>query len=58
MRPIRRCAVRSARADLPPGAEAIVDKALQKDPEKRYQRGGEMARDLRALLGKAAVAGV
>jgi serine/threonine-protein kinase len=49
--------IRASRADLPPGVEAIIDKALQKDPEKRYQRGGEMAKDLRALIAKAAGAG-
>ncbi|HEU5451508.1 MAG TPA: serine/threonine-protein kinase [Terriglobales bacterium] len=49
--------IRASRADLPAGVEAIIDKALQKDPEKRYQRGAEMAKDLRALTAKAAGAG-
>jgi len=36
---------------IPAGFEAILRKALAKKPEDRYQRGGEMARDLRNLLG-------
>jgi serine/threonine-protein kinase len=38
------------RPDLPPGCQAIIDKALQKDTTQRYQRGQEMAQDLRACL--------
>jgi serine/threonine-protein kinase len=45
------------RSDLPPGCEDIISTALQKDPGERYQRGGDMARDIRALLAKAAGAG-
>jgi hypothetical protein len=30
----------------------VINKALVKDPEKRYSRGGEMAQDLRACLAK------
>jgi len=45
------------RADLPPGVAAIIDKALEKNPDTRYARGSEMARDLRAALAKAAGAG-
>lgn len=29
---------------------SVIDKALTKDPDLRYQRGGEMAKDLRATL--------
>jgi len=36
------------RADLPPCIKAIIDKALRKTPDERYQDGAEMARDLRA----------
>jgi serine/threonine-protein kinase len=36
------------RPDLPPSCEAIIDKALQKDADQRYQRGAEMAQALRA----------
>ncbi len=35
--------VRDLRPDLPGSATRIVNKALQKDPEKRYQTGQEMA---------------
>ena len=45
------------RTDLPAGCDAIIDKALQKNPDNRYLRGSEMASDLRALLVKAAGAG-
>ncbi len=40
------------RPDLPPCLKAIIDKALKKDLEKRYQRGAEMARDLRACASR------
>jgi serine/threonine-protein kinase len=40
----------SVRADLPPGLKAVIDKGLAKDPEKRFQRGSEMAAALRAAL--------
>lgn len=39
--------------DLPPEVLRVLDKALQKDPGQRYQRGSEMARDLRSLLAPA-----
>ncbi|MEK6543141.1 MAG: CHASE2 domain-containing protein [Elusimicrobiota bacterium] len=42
------------RKDIPPGIMPIIDKALQKDPEKRYQSGDEMARDLRNLQSTGA----
>jgi eukaryotic-like serine/threonine-protein kinase len=32
------------------GVRAVLDKALQKDPEKRYQKAGDMAKDIRACL--------
>ncbi|MGH8460978.1 MAG: CHASE2 domain-containing serine/threonine-protein kinase [Stenotrophobium sp.] len=38
------------RPDLPPQVSTIIDRALQKDPEKRYQRGSEMSADLRLIL--------
>jgi eukaryotic-like serine/threonine-protein kinase len=47
--------VLSMRADLPLACNDIVNRALQKDPEKRYQRGSEMAADIRSL-SHAAVA--
>lgn len=36
------------RPDLPPSILAIIDRALTKDVTQRYQRGNEMAQDLRA----------
>jgi serine/threonine-protein kinase len=36
------------RPDLPPSILAIIDHALTKDVTQRYQRGNEMAQDLRA----------
>ncbi|PYY10394.1 MAG: hypothetical protein DMG61_21850 [Acidobacteria bacterium] len=41
--------VLSMRADLPLALNDIVNRALQKDPEKRYQRGSELAADIRSL---------
>ncbi len=38
--------------DLPQGILAVIDKALKKKPEERYQTGGEMAAALRAIPGK------
>ena len=36
------------RAELPAGVNQILDKALQKDPDQRYQRGADFAKDVRA----------
>jgi eukaryotic-like serine/threonine-protein kinase len=49
--------IETARADLPPGIAAIIDKALAKNPDQRYQRGSEMAKDLRAVIAKGKAAG-
>lgn len=38
------------RPDLPPSINSIIDRALKKNPDERYQRGSEMARDIRAVL--------
>ncbi|MGH9733943.1 MAG: bifunctional serine/threonine-protein kinase/formylglycine-generating enzyme family protein [Candidatus Acidiferrales bacterium] len=38
--------LRELRADIPPEAEQIVSRALQKDAVKRYQSAAEMERDL------------
>ncbi len=38
------------RPDLPPGIGPVIDRALSKDADRRYQRGSELARDLRALI--------
>ncbi len=45
---------RRFKADLPPGLDAVIDKALTKNPEERYQRGREMAAGLRAALAESA----
>jgi serine/threonine-protein kinase len=37
------------RKDLPEGLQPIVSKALEKDPENRYQSVDEMLRDIRSL---------
>jgi len=39
----------AVRPDLPAALEGIIDRALQKDPDTRYQTGAEMERDLRAI---------
>jgi serine/threonine-protein kinase len=36
------------RGELPDDVNKIIEKALQKDPEQRYQRGAEFAKDVRA----------
>jgi len=42
---------------LPPCVAEIIDKALAKDPEKRYQTGEEFAQALRACAGSVVTAG-
>ncbi len=42
--------------NLPDGVVTIIDKALEKDPAKRYQRASQMAADLRAALAKLSAA--
>lgn len=42
--------IRSIRQSLPPDLAQLVDKALEKLPQARYQDGDQMAADLRALL--------
>ena len=37
---------------IPTVVEKIIDKALEKDPDKRYQRAGYMARHLRQVVSK------
>jgi serine/threonine protein kinase len=40
--------------EMPPGIEPILQKALEKDPARRYQRAKEMVDDLRRLSGMLA----
>lgn len=40
--------VAQLRPELPACVDAIIDRALQKDPDKRYQRGAQFAADVRA----------
>lgn len=45
--------IRELRPDLPAELEQIVFCALQKDPDSRYQRAGQMKEDLAAYLARA-----
>lgn len=38
------------KSDLPAGYQAVVDKAMAKQPEDRYQTAGEMAKDLHRVV--------
>jgi serine/threonine-protein kinase len=40
--------------NLPRGLEAVLHKALQKDPDNRYQTAGELAQAVRQAIGGAA----
>jgi serine/threonine protein kinase/tetratricopeptide (TPR) repeat protein len=42
-------ALAAVRPDLPPELPLVVEKALRKQPSERYQRTGDMARDLAEL---------
>jgi hypothetical protein len=42
--------IQKVRADLPPGVEAVVAKAMAKDPKDRYSTAGELAADLEAII--------
>jgi serine/threonine-protein kinase len=39
------------RPDIPPTVKIVIDRALQKDPDQRFQTGMEMANALRLCLG-------
>jgi hypothetical protein len=43
--------VTSFQPELPPGLDAIVSRAIAKDPNERYRSGAEMANDIRAFVG-------
>jgi serine/threonine-protein kinase len=40
--------------ELPPGLDEVIFRAMAKDPNDRYQRGSELAADLRQLLEQRA----
>ena len=42
--------VQSIRADIPEALVAVINKAMIKDADQRYQTGGEFANDLKAFL--------
>ena len=46
--------IRTVRPDLPSDLVAVIDRALVKDPDQRYQTGAEMAKELRACIASAA----
>jgi len=43
--------------ELPPGLGAVLSRALAKEPAERYQRVGELARDLKAVADQASIRG-
>jgi serine/threonine-protein kinase len=43
--------IRDIRPDVPDCLSAIIDRALAKEVEARYQSGGDMAADLRTCAG-------
>lgn len=42
--------IKSFQPELPECVESVIDNALKKDPEKRFEDGAEMARALRACI--------
>ncbi|MDE2197170.1 MAG: serine/threonine protein kinase, partial [Gammaproteobacteria bacterium] len=44
--------VTSLRSELPGCLDGIIDKVLQKDPERRYQHGNGFAKDIRECAAK------
>ena len=44
----------SLNPDLPPAIEAVLNKALAKDPNERYQQGSDFALALQEVFGQAA----
>ena len=42
----------TVKPDLPPCIREVLDKALAKNADERYQRGGELARELRACAAR------
>ena len=46
--------IRTLNADLPQDLSDIIDRMLEKDVEKRYTRGSEIATDLRRCMEQVA----
>jgi serine/threonine protein kinase len=46
--------LRSLVSDIPPGLAAVIERAIEKEPARRYGRAGEVATALRALTKSAA----
>lgn len=44
--------IKSLRADIPPATTRIINKSLQKDPEKRFASAGAMAVAIRRVVAK------
>jgi serine/threonine-protein kinase len=42
--------IRGVNPDLPDCLVAIIDRAMTKDPDARYQTGAEFARDIRTCM--------
>ncbi|HEY2289180.1 MAG TPA: serine/threonine-protein kinase [Thermoanaerobaculia bacterium] len=40
--------------DVPPGVDRVLNRALEKDPGRRYQRAKDMVEDLRQVVGATA----
>jgi serine/threonine-protein kinase len=40
------------RGELPASIDTVIEKAMQKDPEQRYQRGAEFAKEVRACAAQ------
>ena len=43
--------------DVPPGVDRILNRALEKDPARRYQRAKDMVEDLRQVVGATTTRG-
>jgi tetratricopeptide (TPR) repeat protein/DNA-binding winged helix-turn-helix (wHTH) protein/TolB-like protein len=50
--------IRELKPELPAGLEKIVDRALEKDRDRRYQTAGEMRTELERLRGESAPAAI
>ena len=48
--------IREYTKDMPPGIERVLDKALDKEPARRYQRARDMIEDLRRVVAPSTVA--